>query len=139
MIRYSLRCEQGHAFDMWFADGATYDALAGEGHVSCPECGSARVEKALMAPGIPRKGAAQAMSNAPAPREVARMISRYRAKVMAETTDVGRRFPEKVRDMHEGLIDHAPIRGEATPDEAKSLAEDGIAILPVPPEPPKEN
>jgi len=139
MIRYSLRCEQDHDFDMWFADSATFDALVQDDHVMCPECGSAQVRKALMAPGIAKGQQARAVPDAPARREIAKMISEYRAKVMAETTDVGRRFPEKVRDMHEGLIDHAPVRGQATPEEAKSLVEDGIGILPIPVEPPKEN
>lgn len=124
---------------MWFADSATYTTLAEAGQVACPECGSVEVEKALMAPGIAKSEKPQAMSNTPAPRDVARMIAAYREKVMAETTDVGRKFPEQVRDMHDGVIEHAPIRGHATPDEAKSLVEEGIPILPVPPEPPKEN
>jgi len=124
---------------MWFADSATYDVLARDHHVSCPECGSTQVEKALMAPGVATSQRPQAMSNTPAPRDIAKMITQYRAKVMAETTDVGRNFPEKVRDMHEGVAEYAPVRGHATPDEAKSLLDDGIAILPVPPEPPKEN
>ncbi len=139
MIRYALRCDQAHDFDMWFADSDTFDALARASHVSCPECGSTAVTKALMAPGVTKSQKSQAMTNTPAPREIAKMITEYRTKVMAETTDVGRKFPEQVRDMHEGLIDHTPIRGQATPDEAKSLVEDGIGILPVPPEPPKEN
>ncbi len=139
MIRYALRCDQDHDFDMWFADSDTFDALAREKHVSCPECDSTAVTKALMAPGVAKSKKPQAMTNTPAPREIARMIKEYRAKVMAETTDVGSKFPEQVRDMHEGIIDQAPIRGQATPEEAKSLVEDGISILPVPPEPPKEN
>jgi hypothetical protein len=139
MIRYDLKCDAGHAFDMWFADSATYDTLAAAGHVACPECGSARVEKALMAPGVSTRGRSQPMSNMPAPREIARKIAAYREKVMAETTDVGRDFPEQARDMHEGTRDHAPIRGQATPDEARALHEEGVPILPVPPEPPKEN
>ncbi len=139
MIRYALRCDRNHDFDMWFADSATYDALAQGSHVACPECGSTVVEKALMAPGLAKAQKPQQMSNTPAPRDIAKMITEYRAKVLAETTDVGRRFPEKVRDMHEGVIDQAPIRGQTTPDEAKALLDDGIAILPVPPEPPKEN
>ena len=139
MIRYSLRCDQAHDFDMWFADSGTYDSLARDGHVSCPECGSTVVAKALMAPGIATRSSAAPVTNVPAPREIARKIAAYRAKVMAETTDVGRRFPEQARDMHEGIVEYSPIRGHATPDEAKSLIEDGVTILPVPPEPPKEN
>lgn len=136
MIRYALRCDRDHDFDMWFADSATYDALARDSHVACPDCGSTGVRKALMAPGVATRAAA---SRTLAPRDLMRKVAQYRATVMAGTTDVGRRFPEQARDMHEGLIDPAPIRGQATVEEAKSLVEDGIAVLPVPPEPPKEN
>ena len=138
MIRYALRCENDHAFDMWFADSDTFDTLARDNHVSCPECASTAIRKAIMAPNV---GAKTNKDTAPSltPREMATKITEFRQKVMAETTDVGDAFAEKARDMHEGLIDHKPIRGQASMDEAKSLVEDGIGIMPIPPEPPKEN
>jgi hypothetical protein len=135
MIRYTLKCDSKHGFDMWFADSATYDSLVGAGHVACPECGSTDVEKGIMAPNV----AARSGDKTPGPREMMRKLAEYRATVMAETTDVGKAFPEQARDMHEGLIEHAPIRGEASPEDVKSLREEGVPILPVPPEPPKEN
>ncbi len=135
MIRFSLKCDQNHAFDMWFADSATYETLVGAGHVACPECGSNDVEKGIMAPNVAAKSGGEAMG----PREIMRKISEYRATVMAETKDVGKAFPEQARDMHEGLIEHTPIRGEATPEDVKALHEEGVPIMPLPPEPPKEN
>jgi hypothetical protein len=56
MIRYSLQCERGHAFESWFQDSASYDRQAKRGLVSCPACNSTKVEKSIMAPQIPRKG-----------------------------------------------------------------------------------
>ena len=135
MIRYTLKCDNKHNFDMWFADSATYDSLAGAGHVACPECGSNDVVKGVMAPNV----AAKSDSTTPCPREIMRKMAEYRATVMAETTDVGKAFSDQARDMHEGLMDYAPIRGEVTAEDVKALHEEGVPILPVPPEPPKEN
>jgi hypothetical protein len=56
MIKYSLRCDHGHAFDSWFQDSASFDKQAKRGLVSCPMCDSVKVEKSIMAPQIPRKG-----------------------------------------------------------------------------------
>ena len=50
MIRYALVCEKGHDFESWFADSAAYDKQIKRKLVTCPHCGSAKVEKAIMAP-----------------------------------------------------------------------------------------
>ncbi len=137
MIRYALKCEKDHSFDMWFADSGTYDTLAGRSLVSCPDCGSTDVRKAIMAPGI--SSAKKSETPTLSPRAMAEAIRKVRAHVMSETTDMGRDFPNEALRMHEGDVEARPIRGEATPDEVKSLVDDGVPILPVPPEPPKEN
>ena len=60
MIRYALVCDKGHGFESWFADSAAFDKQAKRGLVTCPHCGSAKVEKAIMAPRL--CGRAQAQS-----------------------------------------------------------------------------
>ena len=50
MIRYSLACKKGHSFESWFQSSDAYDAQEKRGLISCPICGSTKVEKALMAP-----------------------------------------------------------------------------------------
>ena len=64
--------------------------------------------------------------------ELRRLARALRDKIMAETQDVGLRFPDEARRMHEGEIPHREIRGQATIDEARSLLEDGVMILPLP-------
>ena len=54
MIRYSLQCENGHEFESWFASSDAYDKQVKRKLVSCPACGSAKVEKAIMAPRLAR-------------------------------------------------------------------------------------
>lgn len=133
MIKYSLKCSDGHSFDSWFQDSAAYDRLAASGHLSCAICGSDEVEKAIMAPrvNVPAKDPAPGPLSAPAsPAEQA--LAELRKKVEAEADDVGRNFAGEARAMHLGDKPQRAIYGEARLDEAKSLLEDGIPVAPLP-------
>jgi len=160
MIHYALICKQGHQFESWFQDSAAYDKQAKRGLVTCPQCGSAKVEKAIMAPRlsntakkertpIQAPAAAAEPTPAPAPAPVA-MISpqeqEFRAKLkelrdhLTKNADnVGAKFPEEARKMHYGEIDHRSIYGVATPEEATELSEEGIEFHPLPPLPDERN
>ena len=140
MIHYDLICDKGHAFDGWFRNSAAYDEQAGKGLVSCTVCGSAKVEKQLMAPGIPvksnRKDAApKKMISGPVDPRLATMIEMVREmrKHVEENAEyVGDRFAEEARKIHYEESEHRGIYGEASPDEAKALIEEGIAVHPLP-------
>lgn len=133
MIRYTLQCDRAHRFEGWFKGSDAFDEQVAAHQVSCPDCGSTRIEKSLMTPGVARK------SEAVGPRAFFNQIRALRSHVMASTEDVGDSFPAKAREMHEGEAEHRPIRGSATAEEVRELKEDGIPIAPVPPEPPAEN
>jgi hypothetical protein len=162
MIRYSLVCERKHDFEIWFKNSADYDKQAKRGLVTCPECGSAKVEKALMAPALGRGTKkdiqAQAAESAPAAEAPAAienktpvaMISpleqEFRAKLkelrdhLTKNADnVGAKFPEEARKMHYGESEHRSIYGEATPQEAKELLEEGVELHPLPVLPEERN
>lgn len=147
MIRYSLVCEDGHEFDSWFPDSAAYDEQARRGLVECPVCHSLQVRKSIMAPRLVRGSGTEgepvvppADQTGPSPPLVmdARlaamraMIREMRATIDSQTTDVGAAFPDEARKMHAGEIENRPIRGEASPREARELIEDGVPILPIP-------
>jgi len=149
MIRYTLRCDHGHAFESWFQSSTAYEAQEKRKLVSCPVCGSAKVERAIMAPQILNKKPRDSAVLAPAaPTEVAAPAStpllmaqerELRAKLkelrdhIVKTADnVGERFPNEARKMHYGDIEHRPIYGEASPDEARSLIEEGVEVTPLP-------
>jgi hypothetical protein len=140
MIHYDLICDKGHAFDGWFRDSAAYDEQAGRGLVTCSVCGSAKVEKQLMAPGIPAKSnrkdsAPKKMVGGPVdPRLAAmmEMVREMRKHVEANAEYVGDRFAEEARKIHYEESEHRGIYGEASPDEAKALVEEGIAVHPLP-------
>jgi hypothetical protein len=150
MIRYNLRCDRGHAFESWFQSSSAYESQEKRKLVSCPACGSTKVERAIMAPQIvSKKGkGGEALSPAAAPTEVAAPAStplmmaqerELRAKlkelrdhIVRNADNVGERFPNEARKMHYGDIEHRPIYGEASPDEARSLIDEGVEVSPLP-------
>jgi len=154
MIRYSLLCERDHAFESWFQDSSTYDAQVKRKLVSCPICASVKVEKAIMAPRIvSKKGRdrAEPVPAAPTPtpapaetpaastplvmaqeRELRAKLKELRDHIVKNADNVGERFPNEARKMHYGDIEHRPIYGEASPEEARSLIDEGIEVSPLP-------
>ncbi|MBB5514283.1 hypothetical protein FHS89_000281 [Rubricella aquisinus] len=132
MIRYALKCKDGHQFDSWFQDSATFDRLQSAGHVACAVCGVSSVEKAIMAPRVRTKEQdnAPALSAPAHPAEQA--LRALRTKVEAEADYVGDTFATEARRIHDGEAQDRPIWGEAKLADAKSLAEDGIPVVPLP-------
>lgn len=164
MIHYRLRCagssesgEDGgrHEFEGWFADSAAYDDQSARGLVSCPVCGSTRVEKAIMAPALARaapaaqpgpasepepEGPAEPPAEAEGPledairlrRQIREHMRHLRRRIEAETEDVGRGFARQALEMHRGLREDKPIRGQVTPEEGRELLEEGAPVSPLP-------
>lgn len=129
MIRYSLRCKDGHEFDGWFRSSEGFDALRVAGQVSCTICGSAEVEKSLMAPAV----AAERENRLSTPRNPAeKALSELRDHIETSSDYVGLSFAAEARAMHEGRAPERAIHGEAKPDEARKLLEDGVPVLPLP-------
>ena len=162
MIRYSLVCDRKHDFEIWFKNSADYDKQAKRGLVSCPACDSAKVEKALMAPsltGTKKRSSAPRPIEAPAATETApppeqtspvammtpqekefrSKLKELRDHLTKNADNVGKKFPEEARKMHYGEIEHRSIYGEATPDDAKELHEEGIEFHPLPTLPDERN
>ncbi len=128
MIRFALRCAEGHQFDSWFASGAEYDRLQGAGLLACAVCGGAGVEKDLMAPQV-RAGSSELSAPSSAAEQA---LAELRRRIEASSENVGREFAAEARRIHEGLAPERPIIGEARPSEARALIEDGIPVAPLP-------
>src|SRR6202451_4116814 len=157
MIRYALNCDQGHTFESWFANSAAFAKQAKRGLVNCPACGSAKVEKAIMAPRLsradtvepppppsptPSPSPPQAAGPAPPPpmpsgkspvavmssqeSELRQKLKELRDHVTKNASYVGARFPEEARKIHYGEAEQRSIYGEASPEEAKELHDEGI-------------
>ena len=161
MIHYALVCQRGHNFESWFQDSASYDKQTRRGLVTCPQCGSAKVEKAIMAPRLSTAAKTRNVSieapvptadapttpAAPAPmamippqeQEFRAKLRELRDHLIKNADNVGPKFPEEARKMHYGEIEHRSIYGVASPEEAKELSEEGIEFHPLPPLPDERN
>jgi hypothetical protein len=138
MIIFDLRCaSSGHVFEAWFGSSDDYESQRERGLVSCPLCGDAEVGKAPMAPAVPKKGGAVApaadMMSAPpaAVKEMLDKIATLQREMLKSSEWVGDRFATEARAMHVGDVDSRPIHGQTTPDQAASLAEDGVPVAPL--------
>lgn len=153
MIQYNLKCADGHRFDSWFQSAKAYDTLASSGHLSCAICGSAKVEKSIMAPRVatsdtqqtpeapaappttttqPSKATAPAKPLSAPASPVEQAIAALRRHVEANSDYVGKNFVSEARAMQAGEAEERPIWGEARGDEAKALIDDGVQVMPLP-------
>lgn len=148
MIHYDLICESGHEFDGWFSDSAAFDAQAKRGLVTCVHCGSAKIEKQLMVPGISVKGNRKPEAQKPETSEAQKpvlasafdprqqkliqMMREMRKAVEENAEYVGDRFADEARKMHYEEAEKRGIYGETTAKDAKALIEEGIEIHPLP-------
>ena len=151
MIRYNLRCERGHAFASWFQSSSAYESQEKRRLVSCPSCGSVKVERAIMAPRVVSKKGREDSRTVPAEvastevattestpllmaqeRELRAKIKELRDHIVKNADNVGEKFPNEARKMHYGDIEHRPIYGEASPEEARALIDEGVEVSPLP-------
>lgn len=137
MIRFSLKCDRDHGFESWFPSSDAFDRLKAAGHVACPVCGSAAVEKALMAPAVrPARKAAGAEGAPPALRapasELEEALAALKRQVEENSEYVGLNFAAEARRIHAGDAPERAIHGEAKLEEAKKLLEDGVPVAPLP-------
>ena len=130
MIVFDLRCGAGHVFEAWFASSGAYEDQRARALVACPMCGDTGVGKAVMAPAVPAK--ANKAPSAQVIKAALASLAQAQAKALESSTWVGRDFASRARAMHDGAEPHSSIHGQATPAEAKGLAEDGVAVAPLP-------
>jgi len=152
MIRYSLKCDQDHSFESWFASAEAFEKLLAAGMLTCTLCGSPHVEKALMAPAVrpARKSAAAPADETPAPQDgtakapaelphlsapqnvMEEAIAAMRRTIEEHSDYVGKDFADEARAIHTGEAPRRAIHGEANPDEARALIEEGVPVTPLP-------
>jgi len=123
VIVFDLQCRDGgERFEAWFDSNADYERQADAGLVQCPYCSSTEVEKAPMAPSVPRKGSADPMA----------WLASLQAEMLKNSEWVGDKFTETARAMHSGEIAPALVHGQARLSDAKALVEEGVPIAPLP-------
>lgn len=148
MIRYALTCDREHGFEAWFGSSDDYDDQAEQGLVECPFCASKTVRKQIMAPAVTGTKAQKSVAPAevqlpvlaeaaaaPADSPQAKMLDvlvKMKRYVEANFENVGDRFAQEARDIHDGVSDDRPIYGQATGEEVRELIEDGVPVAPLP-------
>ena len=152
MIVFDLECRlAGHRFEGWFGSSADFASQHERGLLACPQCGSIDVIKAPMAPNLGRKGnqggetpapvTPTASPAVPAPMskgaippeavQVLQQLTKLQSEALKESRWVGSRFAEESRAIHYGERDAGIIHGQATPEEAQALVEEGIEVAPL--------
>jgi hypothetical protein len=128
VIVFDLRCDDGCAvFEGWFDSSTDFERQFERGLVQCPYCGSARVGKAPMAPRVSRFGGSGADA-----RDVLAQVAALQARMLSNSEWVGADLPDTARAMHLGEIEKRQVHGEASADEARSLIDEGVPIVPLP-------
>ncbi len=164
MIRYTLTCPDQHEFEAWFSNGDAFETQRADGLLSCPVCGSTDIDRALMAPAIStsrrkenRLSAGDASADArgdaddaprlaanvpeptAAPKEVINALRKLREHVTKNADYVGKKFAEEARKIHYEEAEKRGIYGEATKEDVRALAEEGIEFHPLPTLPEDKN
>jgi hypothetical protein len=135
LIRYSLVCDSGHAFEGWFSESADFDRQVATGFLTCPTCNSAAISKSLMAPSVStarRKDEKRAVAMDMAQKQVMAKLREAVSAIKANAEDVGEKFPEEARKIHYGEADARGIIGKASVEEVRALVDEGIEVAPLP-------
>jgi hypothetical protein len=144
MIVFDLACKDGgHVFEIWFGSSSDYEDQKARGLVTCPYCGSAQIDKAVMAPNVAAKGNSRsdpapakvpAAANVTSPAQFKEMVAKLaevQAKMLENSEYVGVKFADEARSMHLGEQDSRPIHGHTTPAEARALIDEGVPVAPL--------
>jgi hypothetical protein len=140
MIVYDLLCAKRHSFEGWFSSAEDFARQREALLVRCPICEDVAVERRPSAQvrvgqaAPPQKAVERAdTDNTPRPvvagdGEVMQLLRR----LVSDTENVGRAFAEEARKIHYEEAPKRGIRGQATPDEAEELRDEGIDFMSLP-------
>ena len=132
MIRFSLKCSKDHSFESWFQSSEAYEKLAAANLLSCVECGDSQIMKSLMSPKVSTGHAKTDTSLTTPTSDVEKALAKLKTEIEKNSDYVGLNFATEARAMHDGEQPARSIYGEAKPEEAKALIEDGIRVAPLP-------
>ena len=150
MICYRLRCADGHQFEGWYKDSATFSRLREAGMLSCAECGMAAVDQAPMAPAIVGRAPERTALQAPAPEAapvqtsataqtppvlpdvVLSSLREVRRTIEENCENVGNRFADEAMRIHYGEAPERGIYGEMSQTQRDELEAEGVAFHNVP-------
>jgi hypothetical protein len=150
MIVFELQCPDLHRFEGWFASTEDYERQLAAGQIACPVCAapdvrkvpSARIKRprdvATQSTPAPATNPRAQSSPAPKPAPTQQMtLAAFIDHVLVNSEDVGTRFAEEARKIHQGEVPRRSIRGQATAADTEALLEEGVPVMPLP-IPPKD-
>ena len=143
MIVYNLSCTNEHRFEGWFASADEFERQQQEKLLNCPLCGSDNISRLPHASYVSTgsaQPAAEPEVSPPRPKGVPRtyanlgeeLLVNLIDKVIENTEDVGRAFPEEARKIHYKEAPERHIRGSASSKEVDALREEGIEVVALP-------
>ncbi len=143
MVVYDLLCKKKHRFEGWFPSFEGYQEQAAKKLISCPTCGSTKVEKMPHACAVLSNRGDKEEKQAPAKTEKApsvqltaaeakELLIRLNQHVRENFEDVGPRFAEEARAIFHGESEKKSIHGTSTPQEREGLDEEGVPYLILP-------
>jgi len=132
VIIYDLKCDQGHTFEGWFQDRENWLLQNSQNLVACPVCNSTKID--IVPSSITIMGTEARVENKPRSKEISplaalKMLQQY---VDKNFEDVGDKFAEVALNMHHGNEENRNIKGTSTPEEEKSLKEEGVQFIKIP-------
>lgn len=130
MIAFDLRCDQDHTFEAWFQDGEAFETQKERGLLTCPVCGSNNVRKTPSAVAVCTRSVGKDGDTSEA--ALNEMLNKIYTVVKKNTEDVGTAFAQEALKIHYGVTENRNIRGVATPEEEKTLKEEGISFMKIP-------
>lgn len=145
MVVYDLICRKNHRFEGWFPSFEGYQEQAAKKLISCPTCGSSKVEKMPHACAVLSNRGEKEKKEAPpqtekalsvqlTPAQAKELLIRLNHHVRESFEDVGPRFADEARAIFHGESEKKAIHGTCTPQEREGLDEEGVpyVILPKP-------
>ena len=134
MIKYNLKCSNGHEFISWFSDSLEFDKLNKKKLLECIYCSSNKINKSIMAPMI--SGGKLKEDN---PNLLNKKLSKKKKELLQirnyiekNFEFVGDKFSEKVREVYYDKKTNKSIYGTTTLKEREELEEEGIDLLSIP-------
>jgi len=134
VIVLDLICDQDHRFEAWFASSDAFDTQLATGLVSCPHCASRQLRRLPSAPYVQTSSHSAQTLPKPDPAAIAARLVDALRSAASQSEDVGERFAEEARRIHHGEAEERAIRGKAKQSDVLELIDEGIAVLPVPPD-----
>jgi hypothetical protein len=135
MIAYDLICSNGHKFECWFKDRASYEEQKSAGIINCPFCNDMDVERVFSPFAIVKNekvAESRKENNETQNSDLQQVLRRVQEYIDQHFEEVGHEFTKQALKIHYGMSEERNIKGLATPDQEKLLKEEGVKFFKVP-------